>query len=505
MAEDQAAVTKAIKVIGGHKSQITRAMVTIDRVLQAGNIAENDRATVKSAKLLVEKQVSKIEAQIDDLLGNDHFSEDDLNNLTDYILDKGNMLQRVDELLEVKPAEVFKADTSLLDVTSLGNALSESLIQVQARNLSQADLPTFNGEEAEFIPFMEAFNFLVHDNDNLPEGMKAHHLKRCMTEKGPSGRPNSAHDLLKHISPTADNYLLMREKLEKRFKLGYTSRAVYINKLRNLNTWKPCHSATELRRLQDYVTENLELLKLAGGNDLNESDILLADILAIVPNFLVNDFLKLSENDRSLKRLLQDMDQAVSRMFEKEKLIPKTKPYVNTNNRTNNTTNQASGNTHVKPYHSFQTADKRTCIFCGADHSSYTCIVGTVQERLSTANQLCHNCLFSGHFSSECRYNSYCKCGRGGAHCSALCYRNHQGSPAGQFNNASRGRGSGNRGTQGRPPSRGADRGSASKSNTAIVQPTNQDIVQSALADSECFMEIAVGHINFTAKLTIRI
>ena len=83
---------KAVKVIGGHKAQITRAMVTLDKVIAAGGVTPAEVATVKSAKLMVEKQMGKIEAQIDNLLGNDNFVEAELNTLTDYLLDKGNMV-----------------------------------------------------------------------------------------------------------------------------------------------------------------------------------------------------------------------------------------------------------------------------------------------------------------------------------------------------------------------------------------------------------------------------
>ena len=175
-AEDKAAHAKAVKVIGGHKAQITRAMVTVDKALANGSVLAGEVTTVKSAKSMIEKQVQKIESQIDALLGNDNFAEEELNGLTDYILDKGNILEQVSLLLDYKadPEESVKAETSLLDVT---NAISESMLQVQSRQISQSDLPTFNGEDAEYLPFMEAFDYLVDGNENIPDAMKANHLK----------------------------------------------------------------------------------------------------------------------------------------------------------------------------------------------------------------------------------------------------------------------------------------------------------------------------------------
>ena len=109
----------------------------------------------------------------------------------------------------------------------------------------------------------------------------------------------------------------MRERLDKRFNLGYKSRALYISNLRKLTTWKPCHSATEVRKLLDYITENLELLKLAGGKDVSDNDFLLTDVLGLLPGFIVNKFLELDLEHRNIERLIKYAEEAVSRMFEK--------------------------------------------------------------------------------------------------------------------------------------------------------------------------------------------
>ena len=70
--EERAAHAKAIKVIGGHKAQITRAMVVLSKAVADGSIPENDLPTIKSAKSMVEKQIQKIESQVDSLLGVKH-------------------------------------------------------------------------------------------------------------------------------------------------------------------------------------------------------------------------------------------------------------------------------------------------------------------------------------------------------------------------------------------------------------------------------------------------
>ena len=93
--------------------------------------------------------------------------------------------------------------------------------------------------------------------------MKAQYLKRCLPEKTLDGKPNSAYQLVRLLVPNSDNYALMRAKLEERFKVNYVNKVTYLTNLRKLNSWKMCNSGSELRKLFDYVTENLQLLELA--------------------------------------------------------------------------------------------------------------------------------------------------------------------------------------------------------------------------------------------------
>ena len=496
--EEKQAYTKAIKVIGGHKAQITRAAVTLDKVVATGSAAPDDVSSVKSAKSMVEKQMIKIEGQVDDLLGNDNFTQATLDDLTDYLLDRGNLCEKISAILE-DTSGVKKGDATILDTSGIGEALSESLMQLQFRQpIAASDLPTFNGECAEFEPFIETFNFMIHENEAIPDAMKASYLKRCIREKGPDGRPNSAYELIKHITPTNQNYKIMRDKLIDRFKISYLNRAVYIANLRQLSTWKPCHTGIEIRKLYDYITQNLDLLELAGGSSVNESDILLSDVLALIPKFIVHLFLEVPEEDRNLRRLLKDIDRSVSRMLEQDALVPKAKPAYNTNHRP---VNNNRNNTNNRSSYTYQTAVKNECIFCGQDHSAFTCSNGSVHDRLSLARErrFCHNCLYGGHFSADCKYSSNCPCGKG-KHCKALCYQPTQINSNPSSSIHGRGRGFGNqRGANGGYQSRGR-RGATNTPGGRNINhnllSVNPDISVSAIADTECFMEIGRGFVK---------
>ena len=488
MADDQTLLTKANKVIGGHKAQITRARVTLDKVLAAGSIVPNDIAVVKSAKTMVEKQSAKIQDQVDDLLPNELFTEDSLNAITDYLLDAGNVLERVSALLE-EGFVAKKVDSSVLDVSSIGEALSESLIQAHIKQpLPPIEIPQFNGQISEFTTFWESFTYLVHDNDHYPDVIKATYLQRAMRVGTP------AYDLLKHFSPTAANYHIMREKLEKRYKLGYLTKSLYISNLKQLSTWKPCNTSADLRKLLDYINENLELLRLSGGTDMHDSDFLLTDVLGLIPKFIVNSFLDLPENARNFKALLDKMETSVEKMSERDVLLRKpvsqSHSYPNNNKPTN--TNKGYGNYNKPSFYTCSASEQEDCFFCGNKHSAYTCSSNTVQDRLAIAKErrICHNCLYGGHYASECKSDSYCKCGRNASHCKALCF----GASSGPSFNTSRGRGRGRGNFTNNGRGKSQNRGNYQRGINSFA--VNPDMSAAALADSECFMEIGIGYVQ---------
>ena len=91
MAEERAVFEKAVKVIGGHKAQITIASDRLQQVVERGEVTVEEISAVKAAKTMVEKQMQKIEAQSDALLGNDHYNEAALREVTNYLLDRANL------------------------------------------------------------------------------------------------------------------------------------------------------------------------------------------------------------------------------------------------------------------------------------------------------------------------------------------------------------------------------------------------------------------------------
>ena len=122
MAEDRVAFDKAVKVIGGHKAQITIAAEKLQQVAQKGEIAVGELSAVKAAKVMVEKQVGKIEMQSDNLLGNEFYTEKALQDLTVYLLKVGDLCEMVSAIIDKTGGS--KGDATVLDTSGLENALA---------------------------------------------------------------------------------------------------------------------------------------------------------------------------------------------------------------------------------------------------------------------------------------------------------------------------------------------------------------------------------------------
>ena len=522
-AVEKFAHTAGMKSIAGHKLQINKASTLLEECVTANEIHPDNIEIVETYLCMVETQLGKIERIFDGLVSNSNTTEDFSNDLTGFILDKGTLCRKIKKLLNITKSNIDPIQPPILppqnpsgplklDTSGLGEALKASLSELNInKQLSVKDLPYFNGEPSEFLPFWESFNFLVHQDNKIPEVLKSTYLKKCIKEKGPDGKPNPAFELLKHIPPISENYNLMREKLEDRFKLKYQNKVIYISNLRQLSTWKPCNTGPELRKLYDHINQNMDLLELAGGSSLNESDILLSDVLSLLPRFLVNNFLEKEEDERDLNNLLREIETAASRMLEREALTKTNKPNVVRHNY-----NNPYSNRHTNRGSTFNTNSRdSSCLFCDGYHNALSCNNKSLSDRITIANQkrVCNNCLKPNHFSSNCFANKNCDCANRTKHCRALCYQREgtmtqdfQGGwrrPSTQVNRGRGYRGRGHEGFRNNNSPHGnnnnnspGNNNNSSPGTTAGNSTDNRNLSISAFADNECYFEIAQGFVK---------
>ena len=255
---------------------------------------------------------------------------------------------------------------------------------------------------------------------------------------------------------------------------------------------------------------------------------LLADILSLVPRHIVNTFFDFKEQDRTLNKLLNEIDTSANKMLERDVLVPKSSNNTNntgryySNNTNNNsrfsTNNRSSFNNRPSFTYQGQASNNENCLFCNKNHNSFNCRVGTVQDRLAVArnNSLCNNCLKPGHFSNDCRKNNNCSCGRSNKHCLPLCLADaftRTDNPRGNFQQRNRNNnsfqnsrnsfqnsnsGETNSGRNSNTNSRPAFNNSGNTQHSMNSMAVNSDpnVSMSSIANTECFMEIGRGFVK---------
>ena len=97
---DRTAYRKAIRVIGGLKSQLTVASGTLEKVVRDRKVEPDDVSNVKAAVKMFNKMLAKIESQVDDLLGNENLQKEELDQITQYQLDAENLVEKVSTILD---------------------------------------------------------------------------------------------------------------------------------------------------------------------------------------------------------------------------------------------------------------------------------------------------------------------------------------------------------------------------------------------------------------------
>ena len=169
--QDRAAYKAALRSTNGHKLQANRALEILEQCIVNNQIENID--LVKTSLKLLETQISKIEGILDNEAGNPACPQDFILDLTNFVLGKGTIASKITNLLKKK--EPAKAPTgSNLDVSNITEALTASFNKLNLRQtISTSDLPKFYGDPAEYVPFVECFNYMVHDDDTIPNAMKA--------------------------------------------------------------------------------------------------------------------------------------------------------------------------------------------------------------------------------------------------------------------------------------------------------------------------------------------
>ena len=261
------------------------------------------------------------------------------------------------------------------------------------------NLPKFNGNYKEWIPFREQFCASVDRNATLPDIQKFNYLKSSLT-----GEPLK---LVAHLPLSNSNYPIALKSLRDRYdnpRVIINSHVDVILKLKAIEK----ESTAELRKLLSSFDENLMAIG-ALRTDVTKSDFLLVKILAE----------KLDKESRRQWELehpgtaLQTLDQLRAFITTRAQALES----VQSDRQDRTTSNK--GHVDKQPKQSSQVYSSgshkpETCPQCSEQHPIFHCStfkgldIGKRSE-ICKEKSLCFNCLRAGHSSRECKSNSTCR------------------------------------------------------------------------------------------------
>ncbi|WP_253302631.1 DUF1759 domain-containing protein [Wolbachia endosymbiont of Psylliodes chrysocephala] len=307
------------------------------------------------------------------------------------------------------------AKAKMLILTVKPSVSENSLIENVSPNNSNLKLPpirlpVFTGDYQTWTTFHDTFNRLIHQNENLRNVEKLHHLKTCLKDL--------ALKLVANLETTDDNYNIAWNLLVERFenkRLMINNHIKDIINLPNLTRTSP----TVLRELTDNVHSHVCALEKLGLESKAWEWVLI---------YIVS-----SKFDHATNLAWEDsLNPSELPTYQMFKTFLTKRSFSLENAANNSLTHKASQSysknhfhSHPKPIATLSVTENTNlmlhtmCQLCKQNHFIYQCPEFSklsVEQRYNHAKtfKLCTNCLRPGHRNQDCR-SGQCK----------ICNKNH--------------------------------------------------------------------------------
>lgn len=380
-----------------------------------GNRRERRSISLKMSR--VEKGLKVMEEQMADLVGDaedvDIFIVQQYQEqLSDYKKDIAALYSDIIALEPEDDDELFvhhsKLETALFDCSHKMKKLISSQPESAATGASgtgvklpKIDVPTFDGNLLHWRQFWEQFSISVHNRKNLTNSEKLVYLQHSL--KG-----GSAKNMIEGLSQSGEHYLEAIECLKSRYD---RPRLIHQTHVRLILEVPPLKEGTgkELRHLHDIVTQHLRALK---SMDYDPSGPFITSMLELKLDATTQfEWQKHSQSEVKVPHYQGLLNFIDLRAQAGSATIAVKKPY-------HSFTSEKKFTTPGKPPTSFTShhaAVSNQCIVCRADkHPLYVCpkfqslphdqMVATLKD-----NNLCMNCLSSGHVVKHCKSVHKCR------------------------------------------------------------------------------------------------
>ncbi|XP_072395063.1 uncharacterized protein [Diabrotica undecimpunctata] len=284
--------------------------------------------------------------------------------------------------------------------SNLGSTHLTNVDQIQYSPLhSQIKLPTielphFKGSYGRWLEYHDTYDSLIHKNPSINSIQKFHYLRAFLG--------GEAAQVISSLEISAANYDIAWNLLCERFA---NTRLLIYNHTKALFDLQPVpkESSTHLRQLIDNVSKNLRSLESL-QQPVHSWDTLLIFMIASKLHALTA---REWESYRSGSDL-PTFEEMIAFLKGKADLLEK----LEVSKVTYKSDRQSKFSRQPQSFLSF---NRKACTFCKEDHKIYNCakfLGASTQERIKHArdSKLCTNCLYSGHFSSNCKYGACKKC-----------------------------------------------------------------------------------------------
>ena len=132
-----------------------------------------------------------------------------IDESTDYEADKKEFEGNYFKCLAVAKGILKKRVNTVQNTFSFTGGEEKSSDNFNIK-LPTINLPSFDGEYAQWYPFKDTFGALIHNSTTIPDIQKFYYLNSCLKGK--------ARELLASLEVSSNNYMLGWELLKERFE-----------------------------------------------------------------------------------------------------------------------------------------------------------------------------------------------------------------------------------------------------------------------------------------------